>query len=327
MRLRGGPYSITAGQTTLITPPTVGPQLNGYNWVAIYNSTPNILNVTDQFGTDVLYPNIANLYQSGANNVPSAISVSPVTTDSAGTAEGTVTATFYDLSEPQPQGFPLPLPSNTTSAPFRGVSAVPVLSPLTAQAGGSYTLNCTVRGVGSAAILGIADQSGNAAASTLSVPSGATATAIQQGTYAALFIISGLPVGTFAVTVTCTANTLQGAILCILDGLSSSPVQASNINQATNANPNSTAITPGADGNLLVYVVGISASVALQMTAANTGSRSREIMAAIPLESSAAGSPISAIVSVMSAAGGTPYSFQWTLSASESYSVIAAVLQ
>lgn len=106
-----GPFTIVAGETTEITPP----DNQAYRYVVILNTLDTELTVQYAGNTQWIQALVASSYQLPT---PSTIvTVEPVSTDSLGTVLGTISAIWYLVSEPPPNGYPIPITTTTANIP------------------------------------------------------------------------------------------------------------------------------------------------------------------------------------------------------------------
>lgn len=101
------PVNVIAGQSTSIVPPGYADIGNPVRKAVIYNNTSLILTVQYSGGTSFLQPLTADVYD--CSGIVTAPTVTPITSQAAGTYLGTITSTFYFTGDPDPVGFPLSL--------------------------------------------------------------------------------------------------------------------------------------------------------------------------------------------------------------------------
>lgn len=107
MTIQGGPYNLIAGSTVDLPDPTVQ-QRGQYPWVAIFNSSTEQLQITDDTGNfRYLQPNTADVWKMSSSGAP--LRVTQSTPVAVGTYLGTISAIYYTDSDDEPKNYPFPL--------------------------------------------------------------------------------------------------------------------------------------------------------------------------------------------------------------------------
>lgn len=126
--------------------------------------------------------------------------------------------------------------------------------------GTSYSISVP-SGDSSVALLAITDTSGNAAASVPSSTKG-TWTLVKSGAYCALWLGTGLSPQSYAINVTCTSGTTQGAFFVPVFNVTGNVASASVVTQSgTGISPSPSSLTAANDA-VLVLVAGGSFTTA-----------------------------------------------------------------